>query len=158
MFSEVIVITTKEVQKMMMSTDPKMKMDVKMKLDVVCIQEDGDMGTADALRHIQQKIKVGYLIFLVVLFRSLGWFHVLSCVHGHDTQINTHPLKNISRFVFYSQILQFVIFTCYVVLDVFNYTYNLKIKWLNRGAPQKYDLFFYPLFKGQMENKYLLNY
>lgn len=29
-----------------------------MKLDVVCIQEDGDMGTADALRHIQQKIKV----------------------------------------------------------------------------------------------------
>ena len=52
-----IVITTKEVQKMMVA-DPKMKIDVKMKLDVVCIQEDGDMGTADALRHIQQKIKV----------------------------------------------------------------------------------------------------
>lgn len=57
MFSEVIIITTKEVQKMM-SMDPKIKVDVKMKLDVVCIQEDGDMGTADALRHIQQKIKV----------------------------------------------------------------------------------------------------
>lgn len=56
-FPEVIVITTKEVQKMM-STDPKVKVDVKMKLDVVCIQEDADMGTADALRHIQQKIKV----------------------------------------------------------------------------------------------------
>ncbi|RVE61677.1 hypothetical protein OJAV_G00174840 [Oryzias javanicus] len=55
-FEEVIVITTKEVQKMM-STDPKVKVDVKMKLDVVCIQEDADMGTADALRHIQQKIK-----------------------------------------------------------------------------------------------------
>lgn len=51
------MITTKEVQKMM-STDSKMKLDVKMKLDWVCIQEDGDMGTADALRHIQQKIKV----------------------------------------------------------------------------------------------------
>lgn len=57
LFSEVIVITTKEVQKMM-STDQKIKMEVKMKLDVVCIQEDGDMGTADALRHIQPKIKV----------------------------------------------------------------------------------------------------
>lgn len=56
---EVIVITTKEVQKMI-STDPKVKLDVKMKLDLVCIQEDADMGTADALRHIQQKIKVGH--------------------------------------------------------------------------------------------------
>ncbi|XP_010766659.1 translation initiation factor eIF-2B subunit gamma-like [Notothenia coriiceps] len=55
-FEEVIVITTKEVQKMM-STDPKIKQDVKMKLDWVCIQEDGDMGTADALRHIHSKIK-----------------------------------------------------------------------------------------------------
>ena len=42
----------------MMIADPKMKQDVKMKLDVVNIPEDGDMGTADALRHIQQKIKV----------------------------------------------------------------------------------------------------
>lgn len=56
-FSEVIVITTKEVQKAL-STDQRLKTDVKMKLDVVCIQEEADMGTADALRHIQQKIKV----------------------------------------------------------------------------------------------------
>lgn len=55
--SEVIVITTREVHKMM-SSDSKIKLDVKMKLDVVCIQEDGDMGTADALRHIQERIKV----------------------------------------------------------------------------------------------------
>lgn len=52
-----IVITTKEVQKMM-STDPKMKLDMRIKLDVECIQEDSDMGTADALRHVQRKIKV----------------------------------------------------------------------------------------------------
>ncbi|MED6276365.1 Eukaryotic translation initiation factor 2B, subunit 3 gamma, 58kDa, partial [Characodon lateralis] len=56
-FEEVIVITTKDVQKMM-STDPKMKRDIKMKIEVVCVPEDGDMGTADALRHIQQKIKM----------------------------------------------------------------------------------------------------
>lgn len=54
---EVIVITTKEVQKLL-SADPKLKQDVKLKMEVVCIQEDADMGTADALRHIQQKIKV----------------------------------------------------------------------------------------------------
>lgn len=56
-FPEVIVITTKEVQKAL-STDQRLKTDVKMRLDVVCIQEEADMGTADALRHIQQKIKV----------------------------------------------------------------------------------------------------
>lgn len=54
--SEVIVITTKEVQRMM-SADPK-KLDMKIKLDVEGIQDDSDMGTADALRHIQRKIKV----------------------------------------------------------------------------------------------------
>lgn len=56
-FPEVIIITTKEVQKAL-STDQRLKTDVKMRLDVVCIQEEADMGTADALRHIQQKIKV----------------------------------------------------------------------------------------------------
>lgn len=54
--SEVIVITTKEVQKMMIA-DPK-KLDMKIKLDVEGIPDDSDMGTADALRHIQRKIKV----------------------------------------------------------------------------------------------------
>ena len=46
-----------------------------MKLDVVCIQEDGDMGTADALRHIQQKIKVcGLIIYLFIyLFIYKPW-------------------------------------------------------------------------------------
>ena len=38
--TEVIVITTKEVQKEVL------KLDVKLKLDVVCIQEEADMGTA----------------------------------------------------------------------------------------------------------------
>lgn len=62
------MITTKEVQKAM-STDLKIK-DVKMKLDVVSIQEDGDMGTADALRHIQPKIKVR--MYLWVFFGGEG--------------------------------------------------------------------------------------
>lgn len=78
LFAEVIVITTKEVQKMM-SADPKMKLETKMKLDVVCIQEDGDMGTADALRHIQQKIKVcmGFCVNLRVLIIFYVGVHIL---------------------------------------------------------------------------------
>lgn len=68
------MITTKEVQKMM-STDSKMKRDIKMKMEVVCVPEDGDMGTADALRHIQQKIKVR-LLFLNMQTET---FVVLKC-------------------------------------------------------------------------------
>lgn len=68
--SEVIVITTKEVHKMM-STDPKMKSDLKLKLDVVSDQEDGDMGTADALRHIQRKIKVCACVCVLAIMTTI---------------------------------------------------------------------------------------
>ena len=59
---EVIVITTRDVQKALCA-DFKMK----MKLDIVCIPDEADMGTADSLRHIYQKLKVKnyFLIFIV---------------------------------------------------------------------------------------------
>ncbi|XP_010714494.1 translation initiation factor eIF-2B subunit gamma-like isoform X2 [Meleagris gallopavo] len=50
-FEEVIVITRKEIQKML-------NLDTKMKLDFVYISDNVDMGTADSLRHIHQKIKL----------------------------------------------------------------------------------------------------
>jgi len=53
---EVIVITRKEIQKML-------SLDTKMKLDFVYISDNVDMGTADSLRHIHQKIKV-FLYFV----------------------------------------------------------------------------------------------
>ncbi|XP_018431364.1 PREDICTED: translation initiation factor eIF-2B subunit gamma-like, partial [Nanorana parkeri] len=51
-FEEVILVTTREVQKCVP--------DVKMKVDVVCLPEDKalEMGTADSLRYIHSKIKV----------------------------------------------------------------------------------------------------
>lgn len=58
---EVIVITRKEIQKML-------NLDTKMKLDFVCISDNADMGTADSLRHIHQKIKV-----LLLPFIALDW-------------------------------------------------------------------------------------
>uniref|UniRef100_A0A4W6DXH5 Translation initiation factor eIF2B subunit gamma n=1 Tax=Lates calcarifer TaxID=8187 RepID=A0A4W6DXH5_LATCA len=85
-FEEVIVITTKEVQKMM-STDPKMKLDVKMKLDWVCIQEDGDMGTADALRHIQQKIKTDILVVSCDLITDVALHEVVDLFRAHNATL-----------------------------------------------------------------------
>ncbi|KAI3374339.1 hypothetical protein L3Q82_006174 [Scortum barcoo] len=85
-FEEVIVITTKEVQKMM-STDPKMKLDVKMKLEVVCIQEDGDMGTADALRHIQQKIKTDILVVSCDLITDVALHEVVDLFRAHNATL-----------------------------------------------------------------------
>jgi len=57
---EVIVITRKEIQKVL-------NLDTKMKLDFVCISDTMDMGTADSLRHIHQKIKV------LLSFIELDW-------------------------------------------------------------------------------------
>ncbi|KAJ4936236.1 hypothetical protein JOQ06_000838 [Pogonophryne albipinna] len=85
-FEEVIVITTKEVQKMM-STDPKMKPDVKMKLDVVCIQEDGDMGTADALRHIHSKIKTDVLVVSCDLITDVALHEVVDLFRAHNATL-----------------------------------------------------------------------
>ncbi|KAF7222600.1 eukaryotic translation initiation factor 2B subunit gamma, partial [Nothobranchius furzeri] len=85
-FEEVIVITTKEVQKMM-STDPKMKQEVKMKLDVVCIQEDGDMGTADALRYIQQKIKTDVLVVSCDLISDVALHEVVDLFRAHNATL-----------------------------------------------------------------------
>ncbi|XP_057714237.1 translation initiation factor eIF-2B subunit gamma [Corythoichthys intestinalis] len=85
-FDEVIVITTKEVQKMM-STDLKLKMDVKMKLDFVCIPEDEDMGTADALRHIQPKIKTDILILSCDVITDVALHEVVDLFRAHDATL-----------------------------------------------------------------------
>ncbi|XP_028327863.1 translation initiation factor eIF2B subunit gamma [Gouania willdenowi] len=85
-FEEVIVITTREVHKMM-STDPKTKLDIKMKLDVVCIQEDGDMGTADALRHIHQKVKTDILVVSCDLITDVALHEVVDLFRAHNATV-----------------------------------------------------------------------
>ncbi|KAG7264538.1 hypothetical protein CRUP_000582 [Coryphaenoides rupestris] len=85
-FEEVIVITTKEVQKMM-STDPKMKLEVKLKMDVVCIPEDTDMGTADSLRHIQRKIKTDILVMSCDLVADDALHEVVDLFRAHNATL-----------------------------------------------------------------------
>ncbi|KAF4089794.1 hypothetical protein AMELA_G00070750 [Ameiurus melas] len=86
-FEEVIVITTKEVQKAL-SAEQRVKLDVKMKLDVVCIQEDVDMGTADALRHIQQKIKTDILVVSCDLITDVALHEVVDLFRAHNATLS----------------------------------------------------------------------
>ncbi|GAB5575003.1 translation initiation factor eIF-2B subunit gamma isoform X1 [Prionailurus iriomotensis] len=62
-FEEVIVITTRDVQKAL-SAEFKMK----MKLDVVCITDEADKGTADSLRQIYPKLKACCRAVILGLF------------------------------------------------------------------------------------------
>ncbi|KAG5847683.1 hypothetical protein ANANG_G00128780 [Anguilla anguilla] len=80
-FEEVIVITTKEVQKLL-------NLDTKMKLDVVCIQDEADMGTADALRHIQQKIKTDVLVVSCDLITDAALHEVVDLFRAHDAALS----------------------------------------------------------------------
>ncbi|MGH0184987.1 UNVERIFIED_CONTAM: hypothetical protein FKN15_027543 [Acipenser sinensis] len=80
-FEEVIVITTKEVHK-------QMNIDTKMKLEMVYIQEDADMGTADALRHIQQKIKTDILVVSCDLITDVALHEVVDLFRAHDATLS----------------------------------------------------------------------
>ncbi|KAJ8270855.1 hypothetical protein GJAV_G00120040 [Gymnothorax javanicus] len=80
-FEEVIVITTKEVQRLLSP-------DTKMKLDVVCIPDDTDMGTADALRHIQQKIKTDVLVVSCDLITDVALHEVVDLFRAHDATLS----------------------------------------------------------------------
>uniref|UniRef100_A0A4W3IAA4 Translation initiation factor eIF2B subunit gamma n=1 Tax=Callorhinchus milii TaxID=7868 RepID=A0A4W3IAA4_CALMI len=77
-FEEVIVVTTKEVQKLIQSID------TKMKLDIVCISEDTDMGTADSLRYIHEKIKTDVLVVSCDLITDAALHEVIDLFRAHD--------------------------------------------------------------------------
>ncbi|KAI1883235.1 hypothetical protein AGOR_G00243130 [Albula goreensis] len=78
-FEEVIVITTREVQKLPIET--------KMKLDMVVIQDDADMGTADALRYIHQKIKTDVLVVSCDLITDVALHEVVDLFRAHDATL-----------------------------------------------------------------------
>nr|XP_012631792.1 translation initiation factor eIF-2B subunit gamma [Microcebus murinus] len=52
-FEEVIVVTTRDVQKALCA-----EFKMKMKADIVCLPDDAETGTADSLRHIYPKLKI----------------------------------------------------------------------------------------------------
>nr|XP_033771766.1 translation initiation factor eIF-2B subunit gamma [Geotrypetes seraphini] len=80
-FEEVIVVTTKEVQKLL---NP----DRKLKLDIVCIADDADMGTADSLRHIHQKIKGDVLVLSCDLITDAALHKVVDLFRAHSATLS----------------------------------------------------------------------
>ncbi|XP_030062830.1 translation initiation factor eIF2B subunit gamma [Microcaecilia unicolor] len=79
-FEEVIVVTTKEVQKLL---NP----DRKLKLDIVCIADDADMGTADSLRYIHQKIKGDVLVLSCDLITDAALHKVVDLFRAHNATL-----------------------------------------------------------------------
>uniref|UniRef100_A0A8C8SNZ7 Translation initiation factor eIF2B subunit gamma n=1 Tax=Pelusios castaneus TaxID=367368 RepID=A0A8C8SNZ7_9SAUR len=80
-FEEVIVVTTKDVQKLL-------NLDTKMKLDIVCIPDDADMGTADSLRHIHQKIKTDVLVLSCDLITDVALHEVVDLFRAYDATLS----------------------------------------------------------------------
>ncbi|CAN2391033.1 Translation initiation factor [Pristimantis euphronides] len=80
-FEEVIVVTTREVQKYVP--------DMKMKVDVVCLPDDKatEMGTADSLRHIYTKIKSDVLVLSCDLITEVALHEVVDLFRAHNATL-----------------------------------------------------------------------
>lgn len=81
-FEEVIVITTRDVQKAL-SGEFKMK----MKLDIVCIPDEADKGTADSLRQIYPKLKTDVLVLSCDLITDVALHEVVDLFRAHDASL-----------------------------------------------------------------------
>ncbi|ELK13141.1 Translation initiation factor eIF-2B subunit gamma [Pteropus alecto] len=81
-FEEVIVVTTRDVQKAL-SAEFKMK----MKLDIVCIPDEADKGTADSLRHIYPKLKTDVLVLSCDLITDVALHEVVDLFRAHDASL-----------------------------------------------------------------------
>ncbi|XP_057356139.1 translation initiation factor eIF-2B subunit gamma isoform X2 [Manis pentadactyla] len=81
-FEEVIVVTTRDVQKVL-SAEFKMK----MKLDIVCIPDEADMGTADSLRHIHPKLKTDVLVLSCDLITDVALHEVVDLFRAYDASL-----------------------------------------------------------------------
>ncbi|KAM8930464.1 translation initiation factor eIF2B subunit gamma isoform 2-T2 [Pelodytes ibericus] len=80
-FEEVIVVTTKDVQKYFPDT--------KMKVDIVCLPEDKiEMGTANSLRYIYQKIKSDVLVVSCDLISEVALHQVVDLFRTHNATLS----------------------------------------------------------------------
>ncbi|KAG9463404.1 hypothetical protein GDO78_021815 [Eleutherodactylus coqui] len=80
-FEEVIVVTTREVQKYIP--------DMKLRVEVVCLPEDkaAEMGTADSLRHIYSRIKSDVLVLSCDLITEVALHEVVDLFRAHDATL-----------------------------------------------------------------------
>lgn len=81
-FEEVIVITTRDVQKALSA-----EFKTKMKTDIVCISDEADMGTADSLRHIYPKLKTDVLVLSCDLITDVALHEVVDLFRAHNASL-----------------------------------------------------------------------
>ncbi|XP_030798223.1 uncharacterized protein LOC104678252 [Rhinopithecus roxellana] len=81
-FEEVIVITTRDVQKALCA-----EFKMKMKPDIVCIPDDADMGTADSLRYIYPKLKTDVLVLSCDLITDVALYEVVDLFRAYDASL-----------------------------------------------------------------------
>ncbi|XP_006899061.1 PREDICTED: translation initiation factor eIF-2B subunit gamma isoform X2 [Elephantulus edwardii] len=81
-FEEVIVVTTKDVQKALCA-----EFKMKMKTDIVCIPDETDKGTADSLRHIYPKLKTDVLVLSCDLITDVALHEVVDLFRAHDASL-----------------------------------------------------------------------
>ncbi|GAB1288798.1 Eukaryotic translation initiation factor 2B, subunit 3 [Apodemus speciosus] len=82
-FEEVIVVTTKDVQKALCA-----EFKMKMKLDIICIPDEADMGTADSLRHIYPKLKTDVLVLSCDLITDVALHEVVDLFRAYDASLS----------------------------------------------------------------------
>ncbi|XP_019336284.2 translation initiation factor eIF-2B subunit gamma [Alligator mississippiensis] len=80
-FEEVIVVTTKEIHKLL-------NLDTKLKLDIVYISDDLDGGTADSLRYIHPKIKTDVLVLSCDLITDVALHEVVDLFRAHNAMLS----------------------------------------------------------------------
>ncbi|XP_029409814.1 translation initiation factor eIF-2B subunit gamma isoform X2 [Nannospalax galili] len=81
-FEEVIVVTTKDVQKALCA-----EFKMKMKPDIVCIPDEADMGTADSLRYVYPKLKTDVLVLSCDLITDVALHEVVDLFRAYDASL-----------------------------------------------------------------------
>ncbi|XP_075853844.1 translation initiation factor eIF2B subunit gamma isoform X2 [Microcebus murinus] len=81
-FEEVIVVTTRDVQKALCA-----EFKMKMKADIVCLPDDAETGTADSLRHIYPKLKTDVLVVSCDLITDVALHEVVDLFRAYDASL-----------------------------------------------------------------------
>uniref|UniRef100_A0A2K6EFY9 Translation initiation factor eIF2B subunit gamma n=2 Tax=Propithecus coquereli TaxID=379532 RepID=A0A2K6EFY9_PROCO len=82
-FEEVIVVTTRDVQKALCA-----EFKMKMKADIVCLPDEAEKGTADSLRHIYPKLKTDVLVVSCDLITDVALHEVVDLFRAYDASLS----------------------------------------------------------------------
>lgn len=83
-FEEVIVVTTKDVKAQLLG---QASLNTRLRLDIVCIPEEADMGTADSLRFIHSRIKRDVIVLSCDLITDVSLHQLFDLFRLRDAAV-----------------------------------------------------------------------